>query len=58
MPMEAGSSFVNPADCPAWNDAGRTLLGAAQEQWLDSALAQSGEVDQDLADGPTVGDMS
>jgi len=40
---EAGSSFVNPADCPAWNDPGRTLLGAAQEQWLDGALAQSGQ---------------
>jgi alkaline phosphatase D len=37
----AGS--VNPAACPAWNDAGRTLLGAAQERWLDGALAQSGQ---------------
>lgn len=39
----AGSSFVNPADCAAWNDPGRTLLGTAQEQWLDGALAQSGQ---------------
>jgi alkaline phosphatase D len=36
-----GSSEVNPAACAAWNDSGRTLLGAAQERWLDGELAQS-----------------
>lgn len=36
-----GSSEVNPASCAAWNDPGRTLLGAAQERWLDGELAQS-----------------
>jgi alkaline phosphatase D len=36
-----GSSEVNPAYCAAWNDPGRTLLGAAQERWLDGELAQS-----------------
>jgi alkaline phosphatase D len=34
-----GSGDVNPAACPSWNDPGRSLLGAAQEQWLDAALA-------------------
>jgi alkaline phosphatase D len=37
-----GSSEVNPAACPAWNDPGRTLLGAAQERWLDGELSRSG----------------
>src|SRR5512140_26179 len=36
-----GSSEVNPAACAAWTDPGRTLLGAAQERWLDGELAQS-----------------
>ena len=39
----AGSGFVNPLDCAAWNDPARSLLGAAQEQWLDRALAGSGQ---------------
>ena len=38
-----GSSLVDPAVCAAWEDPGRTLLGAAQEQWADAALAKSGE---------------
>jgi alkaline phosphatase D len=37
-----GSTNVNPAACTAWNDPARTLLGAAQEQWLDGAFAASG----------------
>jgi alkaline phosphatase D len=37
-----GSSNINPTACPSWNDPARTLLGAAQEQWLDAALAASG----------------
>ena len=37
-----GSSNISPAACPAWNDPARTLLGAAQEQWLDAAFASSG----------------
>lgn len=37
-----GSGTVNPAACPAWNDPARTLLGTAQEQWLDAAFAASG----------------
>jgi alkaline phosphatase D len=38
-----GSSVVQPSACPAWNDPARTLLGAAQERWLDQALARSGD---------------
>jgi alkaline phosphatase D len=37
-----GSGLVNPAECAAWGDPGRTLLGVAQERWLDRALAESG----------------
>ena len=32
-----GSSTVNPANCPAWKDPARTMLGPEQEQWLDAA---------------------
>jgi alkaline phosphatase D len=35
-----GSARLDPAQCAIWNDPQRTLLGAAQEQWLDRALAQ------------------
>ena len=37
-----GSGDVNLAGCPDWNDPKRSLLGAAQEQWLDGALAAGG----------------
>jgi alkaline phosphatase D len=33
------SSAVQPGSCPSWNDPARSLLGAAQERWLDQALA-------------------
>lgn len=36
-----GSSTVNPEQCPAWRNSRRTLLGAAQEQWLDDAFRRS-----------------
>jgi alkaline phosphatase D len=39
----SGASAVDPATCAALNDPGRTLLGAAQERWLDEQLAASGE---------------
>ena len=35
-----GSGHVDPAQCPAWEDPARTLLGTAQETWLAQALAQ------------------
>ncbi|MES2941190.1 MAG: alkaline phosphatase D family protein [Pseudomonadota bacterium] len=34
-----GSGTLDPAGCAAWNDPRRTMLGAAQEQWLDAQLA-------------------
>jgi alkaline phosphatase D len=37
-----GSSMVDPASCPSWNDPGRSLLGMAQERWLDQEFARAG----------------
>jgi alkaline phosphatase D len=37
-----GSNVVLTADCPALRDPGRSLLGAAQERWLEAGLAGSG----------------
>lgn len=37
----AGSGMVNPALCPAWGEAQRSLLGTEQERWLEAQLAQS-----------------
>jgi alkaline phosphatase D len=37
-----GSSTVDPQSCPAWNDPARTLLGTAQEKWLDDSLTRGG----------------
>jgi alkaline phosphatase D len=37
-----GSSTVNPAQCTALADPGRTLLGATQERWLEQSLAAGG----------------
>ena len=34
-----GSGVVKPADCATWDDPARTLLGLAQERWLDEALS-------------------
>lgn len=36
-----GSGTLDPAQCAIWNDPGRSLLGAAQEQWLDQCLGQA-----------------
>lgn len=36
-----GGVLVNPASCPEWAEVQRSYLGAAQEQWLDGALAAS-----------------
>lgn len=36
------SGLVQPGTCAAWNDPARSLLGAAQEQWLAGAFAQAG----------------
>jgi alkaline phosphatase D len=37
-----GSGNVDPAACPLLDDPARTLLGAAQEKWLDSTFANAG----------------
>lgn len=37
-----GSSAVDPASCTAWQDPRRSMLGAAQERWLDAQLATAG----------------
>jgi alkaline phosphatase D len=37
-----GSGNVDPAACALWNDPARTLLGAAQERWLDASFADAG----------------
>jgi alkaline phosphatase D len=37
-----GSDVVDPTTCASWNDPARTMLGAAQEQWLDGRLAAGG----------------
>jgi alkaline phosphatase D len=36
-----GSSTLDRRSCDAWDDPKRTLLGPAQEQWLDGVLAKS-----------------
>jgi alkaline phosphatase D len=40
-PGRAGSNTIEAAGCAALADPQRTMLGAAQEQWLDAALASS-----------------
>ena len=37
----SGAGGVRPADCATWSAPQRTLLGAAQEQWLDARLAEN-----------------
>ncbi len=37
-----GGRLVDPARCADWHEAGRSYLGAAQERWLEAALARSG----------------
>ncbi len=34
-----GASLVNPTSCAAWSDPARSLLGTAQEQWVDRAAS-------------------
>ena len=36
-----GSSMQDPEACADWDEPRRTLLGAAQERWLDETLARS-----------------
>ncbi len=41
MPPQRVSGPVDPAACEALKDPARTMLGAAQERWLDETLARS-----------------
>ncbi|MDT8991755.1 alkaline phosphatase D family protein [Curvibacter sp. APW13] len=36
-----GSGLVSPGRCPAWADPQRSMLGLAQEQWLQAQWAQA-----------------
>ena len=38
-----GSGTIDPATCDIWNDPKRTLLGEAQERWLDGAFERSNQ---------------
>ena len=40
-PNKGGGHLESDASCPERRDAGRTMMGFAQEAWLDSALARS-----------------
>lgn len=42
-PESASASGVRAAGCAALADPARTLLGSAQEQWLDSGLAEDAQ---------------
>lgn len=37
-----GAGTLDPASCPAWKDAARSMLGRQQEGWLDAELARTG----------------
>jgi alkaline phosphatase D len=38
-----GSGALDPESCARWNDPQRSLLGKAQEAWLEQALTQAGD---------------
>jgi alkaline phosphatase D len=40
-PGRGGSNTLNTADCPERDDPRITMLGSAQEQWLDGSLTRS-----------------
>ena len=40
-PPKRGGSRVYLDTCPAWTDESRSMLGAAQEAWIDTALRHS-----------------
>jgi len=39
--LDGGSRVVTPAECPALEEPGATLLGRRQERWLEEGLASS-----------------
>ncbi|RYX93737.1 MAG: alkaline phosphatase [Comamonadaceae bacterium] len=40
-PGQGGSAYLNPETCPQWDDPARTMLGPAQERWLDDSFARN-----------------
>ena len=50
-----GSSTFDPATCAPWTDPARSMLGAAQEAWLASQLAQNGPGWPVLGQGSVLG---
>ncbi len=38
------TAAIDPAGCEAWADPARSLLGSAQERWLDDTLSRNGPV--------------
>ncbi|MDP1565046.1 MAG: alkaline phosphatase D family protein, partial [Polaromonas sp.] len=37
-----GAGTLDPAACPSWKDAARSMLGGQQERWLDAEFARTG----------------
>ena len=54
-PPGRGSVVRDPDTCDAWRDPSRTMLGAAQEQWLDAKLAEGGAAWTVLGQGTLFG---
>lgn len=40
-PPRVGGSRVHVDECPSWHDPARSMLGAAQERWIDAQLRAS-----------------
>ena len=51
---QRGASTVNPRRCAPWRDEQRSMLGAAQEAWLDRGLDQTPRVGWNLLAQTTV----
>lgn len=53
-PAGAGSAIFDPKSCPELTNPNRTLLGPQQEQWLASALRDSGKSNWSVIGQPTL----
>jgi alkaline phosphatase D len=49
-----GSAALDPSQCAGWRDPARSMLGAAQEAWLDQALAAGLEEGWNLLAQPSL----
>ncbi|MEJ5989283.1 alkaline phosphatase D family protein [Ramlibacter sp. PS3R-8] len=54
-PPGRGSVTRDPGTCESWNDPSRTMLGGAQEQWLDMRLGAGGAAWTVLGQGTLFG---